>query len=103
MADVKNPETSLSKQSTVLDSDERRRPGRVNSVSPTLVSLLRRPLPDSPEAVSLIDDDGLEDAPSAAADQNRRHDLAAAQGVLVGLVLSLPLWALIILAVSAIF
>jgi hypothetical protein len=57
---------------------ERRRPGRVERVSPALLPLLRG------EAVWSPDDR-----------DHRQHDLMPATGIAVGVLLSAPMWALI--------
>lgn len=70
-------------------ADDRRRPGRPDHVSPTLVPLLRGDLPiDLP----------LSDETELAGD---RGDLAPAVGVAVALGASVPLWAAIGMAAWA--
>jgi hypothetical protein len=66
---------------------ERRRPGRIEFTNPHVVALLR-------------DAAGIEPAESAelsgpVEDLDDRDNLAPAKGILTGLLLALPLWALI--------
>jgi hypothetical protein len=61
---------------------ERRRPGRVENVSPELVPLLRG-------QVDLVVDTADRDP----------YDLAAATGIAVGSLISAPIWALLLWAV----
>lgn len=85
-------------RAALLEAQDRRRPGRLESVSENLIPLLRKPLPEEGEAAALLagDSDPVAgwDAMLAAdgllPDQN--DELSAARGVLAGLVLSLPLW-----------
>jgi hypothetical protein len=100
MADATVGEQASHSQS-LLEVPDRRRPGRPRSVSPSLVPLLRKPLPDPAVAEALLAVDRLFEADICEPD--RSEDLGAARGILVGLVLSLPLWGLIALVVSAVF
>jgi hypothetical protein len=70
---------------------ERRRPGRVEHTNPHVIALLRDPTaldPDAPPDIS----GPLQDLGTAGDDLD---DLAPAKGILTGLLLALPLWALI--------
>ena len=67
-------DASVANPSSVRD---RRRPGRLEQVSPALIPLLREP-------TRYVDDPGFDS-----------DLLAPARGVLVGLLISVPLWALI--------
>lgn len=63
---------------------DRRRPGRPDQVSPSLVPLLRTPsVIEAAPASEMADGPPLDDA------------LAPARGIAIGLVLSVPLWAAI--------
>ena len=71
---------------------DRRRPNRLNRVSPHLISLLRRSTaPNTP--TPLLDD---EDIPASS------NELAIARGFVFGLMLSVPIWTLIGLAIRAV-
>jgi hypothetical protein len=69
---------------------ERRRPGRVEFTNPHVIALLREPTAFDP-AVS-VEISGVEDLSTADDDSD---NLAPAKGILAGLLLALPLWALI--------
>jgi len=75
-----------------VEVEDRRRPRRLNQVSPHLISLLRRPSAANRSAPPL-------DIVDAASSDD---DLAVARGLGVGLVLSVPLWAVIDLIVRAV-
>ena len=60
---------------------ERRRPGRIESVSPVLLPLLR---------------DGA--APSPDHGERRQYDLAPVVGIAIGVLISAPIWVLIVWA-----
>ena len=69
--------------------DDRRRPGRVRNVNPHLIQLLRDPCePDTSGPAQ-------ETAPSDQPDD----DLAPARGIVLGITLSIALWAILILLV----
>jgi hypothetical protein len=70
---------------------ERRRPGRVEYTNPHVVALLREPTAldlDAPPDIS----GPFQDLSTA---DDASDDLAPAKGILAGLLLALPLWALI--------
>ncbi len=76
----------------VVTVEDRRRPNRLYRVSPHLISLLRRSTaPNTP--TPLLDD---VDMPASG------HELAIARGFGLGLVLSVPIWTLIGLAIRAV-
>jgi hypothetical protein len=81
MADIEIP-TSPSQAAETPLRIERRRPGRLENVSPELIPILRsnRPLPEFP---------GQPDVP------DHTDDLSSARGVLVGMAISIPIWCLI--------
>ncbi|MDE2200797.1 MAG: hypothetical protein KGJ41_17440 [Rhodospirillales bacterium] len=64
---------------------DRRRPGRQHDVSPQLIPLVRDPTRSTA------------DAPMPIAEDGESHDLDTAIGILVGTLLSIPLWALLVL------
>jgi len=71
--------------------EDRRRPNRSSRVSPHLISLLRRSTaPNTP--TPLLDD--VDVSPSGS-------ELAIARGLGLGLVLSVPIWTIIGLAIRA--
>lgn len=70
---------------------ERRRPGRVEYVNPHVIALLRAPTALDPGA-SVEISGAAEDLVTADDDGD---NLAPAKGILAGLLLALPLWALI--------
>ena len=72
--------------------DDRRRPNRLNRVSPHLISLLRRSM--APNTPTLLLDDV--DVPPSG------NELAIARGFGLGLVLSVPVWTIIGLAIRAV-
>lgn len=73
-------------------AENRRRPNRLNRVSPHLISLLRRSTaPNTP--ASLPDD---MDVPASG------KELAIARGFGLGLLLSVPIWTIIGLAIRAV-
>ena len=79
---VDRPATEIpAKQSPAPSFVERRRPGRVENVSPELIPLLRNP-------TVIIEQNPAED------------DFRLPKGIAVGIVLAIPLWALIFLGVS---
>ena len=74
----------IEQASTLMAIKDRRRPGRSDQASPHLIALLR-----NPEAANIpAPSPGEVDAPPLGSD-----DLASARGIVVGLVLSVPLWA----------
>lgn len=75
-----------------VEAEDRRRPNRLSRVSPHLISLLRRSTaPNTP--TSLLDN---VDVPASG------HELAIARGFGLGLVLSVPIWTIIGLAIRAV-
>jgi len=66
---------------------DRRRPGRPENVSPHLIPLLR-----NAASVEIAPDD-------APASDRAQDDLGPVRGIIAGLVLAVPLWSLIALAV----
>ena len=78
----------------------RRRPGRRDDVHPALIPLLRG-------TVSLKGDgepDIIADAPMAAESMDLQKDpLAPARGIIFGLALSVPIWAVLILGACRLF
>lgn len=82
----------VSPSNAVVTVEDRRRPNRLNRVSPHLISLLRRstaPITPTP----LLDD---VDVPASG------RELAMARGFGLGVVLSVPIWTLIGLAIRAV-
>lgn len=74
-----------------IAAEDRRRPNRLNRVSPHLISLLRRST--SPNtATPLLDN---VDVPASG------HELAIARGFGLGLLLSVPIWTIIGFAIRA--
>jgi len=69
---------------------ERRRPGRVEFTNPHVLALLRDPTAGDPGTSAEISEQ-LEDLGTSEDDDN----LAPAKGILTGLLLALPFWALI--------
>ena len=59
---------------------DRRRPGRLQSVSPGLIAILRHP--------TVLDD------PSG-----KVPDLGATRGIILGILLAVPLWAIIVVGI----
>jgi hypothetical protein len=83
---MRSSETDLPVARPSRQSD-RRRPGR-QDVSPALLPLLRgQPGPSAEADYVAVGEDG--------------QDLAAARGICIGLLISVPLWAVIIMAVRA--
>jgi hypothetical protein len=70
---------------------ERRRPGRIEYSNPHVIALMRDPTTLDPAAPA--DVPGPFHDPDTPADDG--DGLAPAKGILAGLVLALPLWALI--------
>lgn len=85
MVDAQVPATSNAVQDAA--AADRRRPGRLHRVSPTLIPLLRHS--DPADASTAQPDLAL------VFDEN---ELAPARGLLVGAALSVPLWAALIFA-----
>ena len=85
MTDPGQPGTEVATSSTPT-LVERRRPGRTEYSNPHAIALMRSP------AASVDASAEFEELSSAAEDDDA---LAPAKGILAGLVLSLPLWALI--------
>jgi len=71
---------------------DRRRPGRPENVSPHLIPLLR----NAASAEIAPDDAPVVDR---AQDERAQDDLGPVRGIIAGLVLAVPLWSLIALAV----
>ena len=76
---------------------DRRRPGRPENVSPHLIPLLRNAAsaeiaPDDAPVADRAQDD-------RAQDDRAQDDLGPVRGIIAGLVLAVPLWSLIALAV----
>ena len=81
------PMQVIEQASTPAATKDRRRPGRNDQASPHLIALLR-----NPETANISTPlPGTVDAPPLGGD-----DLAPARGIIVGLVLSVPLWASIV-------
>ena len=80
-----------SKETTVV---ERRRPGRIETKNPHLISLYRRPVKVSTAA----DDQIADQLPTRTQDEEITDPLAAARGIALGIVISIPIWVLIGLA-----
>jgi hypothetical protein len=78
----------------------RRRPGRRDDVHPALIPLLRGTVtPDSDDGPGII-----ADAPMAAESMDLEKDgLAPARGIIFGLVLSVPIWAVLVLGALRLF
>jgi hypothetical protein len=80
--------TAPAEVSVVVD---RRRPGRIEHKNAALIAILRRPPPGSAEALSsTLDDESLE---------TTTDDLISARGIVIGLLLSAPLWGVMGLAI----
>lgn len=86
MVDVKEAAAQTSLEAA---SKDRRRPGRMDNVSPALIPLLR-------QNSNPADSSCLEGQDELLLDSG--DDLGPARGVVVGAALSLPLWAFIIYA-----
>ena len=90
--------------SSLVQSQDRRRPGR-SAVNPVLIPLLRKPeahtsLPDGVEPGT------LEPWPftlSSDEDDDTSRDTDAIQGIMISLLLSVPLWLLVTVALIIVF
>jgi hypothetical protein len=76
---------------------DRRRPGRIENASPELIMLMRHPVPPGNEAALLADIPATELSelvrePGAFDMAAERDNLAAAKGVMTGIVFSLVFW-----------
>ena len=93
-SEVKNPEAILKIAEHTLQNStaERRRAGRMEVVSPVLIPLLRQP-EDLKDAYSHRD----------TLKPSNGDTLKTAKGISAGLVISISLWGLIILAIRLIF
>jgi len=95
MADMTGltPEAAFGSQLTTVD---RRRPGRVQNVSPELLPLLRKPVPDAAEVEALLLEPSAD--PQAAPELGIDVDnpLAPARGLLAAVALSVPMWLIIV-------
>jgi len=69
---------------------ERRRPGRVEFINPHVIALLRNPTTGDPDTSAEFSEP-LEDLGTSEDNDN----LAPAKGILAGVLLALPFWALI--------
>jgi hypothetical protein len=82
---------------TETDADtriSRRRPGRRDDVHPALIPLLRGTVSPNSDAEADI----IADAPLAAESMEAEKDgLAPARGIIFGIALSVPIWAVLIL------
>jgi len=87
------PVSAVATATVSVAADDRRRPKRLNQISPELVPLLRDPAAAKLSAPLL----GEMNVPSYD------DDLAPARGIGIGLVLSVPVWAIISGLVWAIF
>ncbi len=85
---------------TLLQRLERRRAGRIEQVSPHLIPLLRNPLPDG-ELARLLREEALQ---ASGLDKELQaqpvEQLSAVRGILVAALLSVPLWALFLVAAA---
>jgi hypothetical protein len=70
--------------------DDRRRPGRLGTINHALLPLLREPQPEDTEHV------GQEQASSGVAAADMPDGLAPARGVFAAVVISVPLWLIVI-------
>jgi len=69
---------------------ERRRPGRVEFINPHVIALLRNPTTGDPDTSAEFSE-SVEDLGTSEDNDN----LAPAKGILTGVLLALPFWALI--------
>jgi hypothetical protein len=100
----------VAEPSTVSD---RRRPGRLEWINPALLQLLRRPVPsvDTPPVDTMSHNPGqsvgsVPGQPMKSVDihpNDDTDDLAAGRGIVAGLFLSIPVWAIIGLGIWYIF
>ena len=88
---IKEPVQTVEQASTAVTTKDRRRPRRNNQVSPHLIPLLRNRAADT---LTL----SASDANPLSSDE----DLRPARGIIVGSLLSLPLWAGIAAVVRAV-
>jgi hypothetical protein len=72
-------EPSVSVEAANTPQSERRRPDRIETVVPSLLPLLRDCA-----------------APATGYDENQQHDLEPATGIVVSVLISAPIWALIL-------
>ena len=85
-----------------LTRADRRRPGRLTYTNPALIALLRGKSPAPPEpAPERSETSGLEGSDDVRA--ACRDDLAAARGLGFSVVVGFILWALILLAIRAVW
>jgi hypothetical protein len=86
-----------------LTDIDRRRPGRVQNVSPELIPLLRNTLPEVPDASPLLFDVFGVETEADRSVQIGGNPLGAATGILLALALSVPLWLVVIAACYVVF
>lgn len=102
MAETRGPEI-LEAPSSVLEAEDRRRPGRSAAFSPSLIQLLRKPLPEGEDAAALRAEETLSETIVRDEIEDGTDDLAPARGVLTGLLLSAPLWAILVVILNVVF
>ena len=86
-------------EGTLLQRLERRRAGRVEQISPHLIPLLRNPVPEG-EAARLLREEAPFDAPLEAELRADANALAPVKGIIAAALISIPIWALFLVAVS---
>ena len=77
---IEEQQAELSTLSAKQLTGDRRRPGRIESPNPALISMLRYP--------TVVIDTGTD-----------YHDLRPLEGIVVGILLSIPFWTLIVVGV----
>jgi hypothetical protein len=98
----------VTEPSTVAD---RRRPGRLEWINPALLQLLRGPVPSDTPPVDTMSRElgqsvGTPGQPIRSVDihaDDDTDDLAAGRGIVAGLLLSIPVWAIIALGIWYVF
>lgn len=86
--------SAQSDKSKATIAAERRRPGRLETINPHLIELLRCPEEISPT----IEDEAIDILSTRIQDDIDTDLLAPARGIMLGLAISLAMWALIGLA-----
>ncbi len=87
------PSAQLDKSKAIIAA-ERRRPGRLETINPHLIKLLRCPEEISPT----IEDEAIDILSTSIQDDIDTDLLAPARGIILGLAISLAIWVLIGLA-----
>jgi len=84
---------------SLLQRLERRRAGRIEQISPNLIPLLRNPVPEG-EVARLLREEAAFDAPLDVDFQEESPALAPARGIIAAALISIPLWALFLVAAA---